>query len=134
MINVPTYVANRIVGVTLQNAQGTNLIPFVGLAAGSVITEVDSIIVSSDDTVERIVEFYYTDNLTNFFMISTRVPPGAGYNTAPGTPAKSILEAAAFRFSFSSGSLKTKATTPVTAGKTITVVAHTKEYQGLTTA
>lgn len=96
---------------------------------------VEVLAVTSDDTVDRVVQLTHTIGGTDFLIGAASIPQGSGTNGSPASlldnatnnPALSVDNNGNVIIDLASGDLlKVNTTTTVTAAKAITVIMHAK--------
>lgn len=128
----PIFISNLKNGVvTIVNADGTSLKTL--LTAGSAGSRVKSLSITSDDSVDRVVQLWLTTGATDYLLGEATIVDGAGSN---GTDKSyNLLNAADLPFLQSDGAnrfldlaasavLKLKSKTAVTAAKTLYAFAE----------
>ncbi len=127
--------AVRSKSVTIVNADASNLKTVC--TAASTFWYLQSLVITSDDTSNRVVSFYVTIGATDYLIGSVTVPTLAG--TDGVVAAKQVLSdplfAAAILDALGNAVfpletaiiLKAKTTTTVTSGKTVTITATATE-------
>src|SRR5512141_258711 len=121
-INPVFELAPRVSAASFALADSTNKKTL--LTAGANGTRVDSLFLSSNDTVQVDVAFYINDGATDFYIGDVQVPIGSGYTGVPR------VEALKYLGEYLIGALvlpanyvlKCNCVAAVTSGKILTVV------------